>query len=912
MKVPDDLTQRDSARLREQFLTGELAPVAGGPQNAILSSWQRSQLLNVSPDRCSPAYDPDLEVDTRLVRAADPVLDRLASRIAGTWTCVCLTDNQARIMAYRAGEASMVTDQHRPGFCVAEHVVGTTSVALALAERRSARLLGAEHFAELYQSIACVSAPVRDPLSGRIEGVLTIVRNLAEANPAVETAVCQARHAVERRMLEQVNERERALLTAYRQIEPQMRTPDRYANFRLGLDAVPSSVIGRDARRILYEKAAELIAAGRPRVVEVSLPHGQTALLLCTAVETHSAIGGLAVEVAFPTGGPPCRLMTSAMAVAEPSNSHPQRSEAAPRVRRFATDTSLLAIGQQGVGRLAVAARRRLNLLYEAGMHIGTTLEVSRTAEELARAAVPDLADVAAVDLLEPVLRGEEPAEADTTMHRVALHGIHNGLSIYPVGHQVNFVPSTPQARCLASGRTVLEADLHSAAGRQAQDPEGAERLLAEGIHSLMATPLRAGGVTLGVTSFYRRQQPAPYEDDDAVLAEELVTRTAPCLDNARRYAREQQLVKTQTALRSVATLVARGVPPSEVMAAVAEQVARLIGTDTARIYRFEADGTGTVAAAWGGPGLNLPVGTNLSLEGRIATGQVLRTGRSARVEDYEGAPGSLAAYVREHGVRSAVAAPIHVGGLLWGAATAVSTRCEPPPPDAEARLAEYTDLIGTAIANAQAHADLIASRARVVLAADEARRRIERDLHDGVQQRLISLGMAVRRAEADVPPEMAELRRQLSAVVAGLTGTVNDVRKISRGLHPAILTEGGLRPALKALARRSAVPVELDLHLQTRLPEPVEVAAYYVVTEALANAAKHARASLICVSAILSNDCLHLSVHDDGVGGADLDHGSGLIGLTDRVEALGGMMTVDSPTGQGTRLQATLPLCRA
>ncbi|WP_238007054.1 histidine kinase [Dactylosporangium sp. AC04546] len=373
------------------------------------------------------------------------------------------------------------------------------------------------------------------------------------------------------------------------------------------------------------------------------------------------------------------------------------------------------------------------------------------------------------------------------------------------------------------------------------------------------------------------------------------------------------QFVETQTALRRVATLVARGVPPSDVMAAVAEELARLIGTDTSRIFRYEADGTTTVVAAFGRPDSELPVGTQVSLEGGpTVTALVLRTGRPARVDNFDRASGPLAAYARSHGIQAAVGAPIHVGGRLWGATTAASTTGEPPPPDAEARLAECTDLIGTAIANAQTHAELIASRARVVLATDQARRRIERDLHDGVQQRLVSLGLDVRRAEANVPPELDELRGQLSAVVTGLTGTVDDVREISRGVHPAILTEGGLRLALKGLARRSAVPVELDLRLQHRLPEPAEVAAYYVVTEALANAAKHARASLIRVSALVEDGCLSVSVRDDGVGGADPAHGSGLVGLTDRVEALGGTMTVDSPAQQGTLLRIRLPLADA
>jgi signal transduction histidine kinase len=369
------------------------------------------------------------------------------------------------------------------------------------------------------------------------------------------------------------------------------------------------------------------------------------------------------------------------------------------------------------------------------------------------------------------------------------------------------------------------------------------------------------------------------------------------------------QVVETQTALRRVATLVARGVPPSEILDAVAAELGRLIGTDGAHIVRYEADGTETVVAAWGAPGIQIPVGTRLSLEGRSVSATVLRSGRAARIDSYEGAPGPLAAHLREHGVRSAAGAPIYVEGRLWGIVTASRTREKPLAPDAEARLADYTDLVATAIANTQARADLVASRARVVVATDQARRRIERDLHDGIQQRLVSLALDVRDAEARLPVHMSEHRARLSALANELTGVLDDLREISRGIHPAILSEGGLGPALKALARRSTSPVELDLHLESRLPEPIEVAAYYVVAEALANAAKHAHASVVRVGALIRDGRLHVSVRDDGVGGADPARGSGLIGLTDRVEALGGTLTLDSPAGHGTSLQVDLPI---
>lgn len=239
----------------------------------------------------------------------------------------------------------------------------------------------------------------------------------------------------------------------------------------------------------------------------------------------------------------------------------------------------------------------------------------------------------------------------------------------------------------------------------------------------------------------------------------------------------------------------------------------------------------------------------------------------------------------------------------------ACTTQPTPLTGDIEARLADYTDLVAAAIASAQAHADLAASRTRVMVTADQARRQIERNLHDGIQQHLVALALQLRETEPRIPSEMSDVRERLSAVTGGLTSVLDDLREISRGIHPAILSEGGLRPALKTLARRCAVPVDVDLYVDGRLPEPVEVAAYYIAAEALANATKHAHATHVSIKTAVHDGWLRLSIADDGVGGADPARGSGLIGLTDRVEALGGTITISSPPGRGTHLQAELPI---
>ena len=276
-----------------------------------------------------------------------------------------------------------------------------------------------------------------------------------------------------------------------------------------------------------------------------------------------------------------------------------------------------------------------------------------------------------------------------------------------------------------------------------------------------------------------------------------------------------------------------------------------------------------------------------------------------ARMDSYERAPGSIAARMRDLGIRSQVGAPIIVDDRVWGLAVVGSRRPEPLPPDTEERVGEFADLV----AAATSRAELIESRRRIVAAADETQRRLERNLHDGAQQRAVWLGLQLRTAENLVPSELGALKEQLSLIGSGLTELCEELREISHGMHPAIVSRGGLGPALKSLARRSTIPVTLDVAVQRRLPEVVEVAAYYVVAEAFTNAAKHAQASQLAVMANADDENLHLLVRDDGIGGADLDKGSGLIGLKDRVEALSGHLTLSSAVEKGTSLTATIPL---
>lgn len=366
-----------------------------------------------------------------------------------------------------------------------------------------------------------------------------------------------------------------------------------------------------------------------------------------------------------------------------------------------------------------------------------------------------------------------------------------------------------------------------------------------------------------------------------------------------------------QAALRRVATLVARGVPPPEVFGAVAEETGRVLQAECAAVARFGPADRLTVVGTWGTPGMPGPALDSRWLVAEGSTiGQVRQTRAPARVTDYRGVPGELSAWVREQGIGSSVGTPITVEGGVWGAIIAFSgDQRPPPPPGTEQRMLAFTELAAMAIANSESRAQLTASRARVVAAADETRRRIGRDLHDGSQQQLLSIALELRAAQAQLPPGQDAVAEQYSRTARELTGVVEDLRKLARGLHPAVLERGGLAPALKALARRSGVPVRLNVRVTGRLPRQAEVAAYYVVSEGLTNAARHAHASLVEVDLGVADGSLRLLVSDDGDGGADPRRGSGLIGLRDRVEALGGRLEIVSVAGAGTSLAATLPL---
>jgi signal transduction histidine kinase len=376
--------------------------------------------------------------------------------------------------------------------------------------------------------------------------------------------------------------------------------------------------------------------------------------------------------------------------------------------------------------------------------------------------------------------------------------------------------------------------------------------------------------------------------------------------ENERLQGALQARLEEVEALRRVATLVARNAAPEDVLDLVTQEVARHLRADAAMTARFDGPNVATVLSDWAAPGLEpFPVNTPIALDPGTVLEQVQRTGRPARTDSYEELEGAHAEEVREIGMRAGVGAPIVVEGELWGAVAAGSADA-PFTADSEQRLHAFAELVGQAIANVDAHAKLQQSRARIVEAADAARRKLERDLHDGAQQRLVGLAIQLRLLTKRLGPDATP---GIEACIPELLGALEELRDLARGLHPAVLSERGLGPALEALATRSPVPTTVDVQLARRLPEAQEVALYFVAAEALANVAKYADASQVEIRVEQDPDDATIEIADDGVGGASANGGSGLRGLKDRVEALGGRLRVDSPPGAGTTVRAQVPL---
>ena len=573
---------------------------------------------------------------------------------------------------------------------------------------------------------------------------------------------------------------------------------------------------------------------------------------------------------------------------------------------------ALSATALAGVARLrAVAADERRREVEASHDELRVLADhqaaLRRVATLVARGIIPsDLFSAVAEELARclgtyhhAVLFRYEPESTGVLL--AAGHG-DRGLKAVPVGERFSLEGDSVAAQVFRTCRAARMDSYENAPGSVAA------RFRDLGLRTAVGAPIIVDGHLWGA-AIVGSTKPASLPPDIEARVGDFTDLVATAIANAQTRADLAVLAEQQTALRRVATLVARGEQPSEVFSAVAGELARCLGVHHSTLFRYESDGTVTLLAAHHEPGSKtIPIGGRFSFAGDNIAAMVYETCRTARMDNHVNAAGLAAEYIREVGIRSSVGAPIVVDGRLWGVAIVGSSRPEPLPSDTEERVGDFADLVATAIANAHAHAELTASRVRIVAAADDARRRIERDLHDGAQQRLVSLGLALRTAETRVPAELSPLKEQISHLVTGVAEISTELQELSRGIHPAILSRGGLSPALKTLARRSAVPVEMALAVDRRLPDSVEVAAYYVVAEALTNAAKYARATEVEVCVDAEGPNLHLSVRDDGIGGADATKGSGLLGLTDRVQALGGTLAISSHPGEGTSLEVNIP----
>jgi signal transduction histidine kinase len=427
------------------------------------------------------------------------------------------------------------------------------------------------------------------------------------------------------------------------------------------------------------------------------------------------------------------------------------------------------------------------------------------------------------------------------------------------------------------------------------------------GMRSAVGVPIRVAGRLWGVLVVgSTAMEPLPQETEDRMVKfAELVGVALSNLD-ARNSLRV--LAEVQWSLRRVAMVVARE-EWDAVLPTLVREIAELHRVGGSVIIRYESEELATVVAAWGHPNLNDFEGQILPFGGDNPGAYVWKTHRPARQSGFEDAAGEFAEISRQIGITESAASPVFVENRLWGAIVVVTTGADRLPAEMEDRIGQFAELVGTAIGNMKSRLELVESRARIVQTADQTRRRFERDLHDGIQQRLVAISMELRTVEETLADRDGTARTQVSQIADKLVGALEDLRELSRGIHPAILSEGGLRPALRALARRSPIPVNLHMSEFGRLPDGVEVAAYYVVSEALANSAKHSQASTIEITVSTSPDALSVTVEDDGIGGADSANGSGLIGLEDRVEALGGSFAAQSPSNVGTTIVSVLPL---
>jgi signal transduction histidine kinase len=424
------------------------------------------------------------------------------------------------------------------------------------------------------------------------------------------------------------------------------------------------------------------------------------------------------------------------------------------------------------------------------------------------------------------------------------------------------------------------------------------------GIEASIGAPIVVDGHVWGVITASRTAPNDPFPLGAEQRLADFATLVAQAIANSEARREVAALAEEQAALRRVATRVAAGRPQSEVLETATREAGVIFEAEAVYLVHWEGVHDEVVVDGGWSDGTEPLLSPQTRYHPRPGdpTLRVLETGFASR-----GGESSL-----ELGDRCVIAAPVIIRANLMGALIALRPREAPFPPGAEIRLRSFGDLVAQSIANAKANEEMRASRARIVRAADEARRKLERDLHDGAQQRLVSVSLSLRVAMAQLPTAPETTLEVLTGASEELTLAIDELRELARGIHPTTLTEQGLGPALEVLAKRTPLRVAVENDLQERLQAPVEAAAYYVVAESLTNIAKYAQASKVAVRVSVEGECARVEVLDDGVGGADVSAGSGLRGLADRVEALDGRFGVESPAGAGTKVWAEIPVTGA
>jgi signal transduction histidine kinase len=678
------------------------------------------------------------------------------------------------------------------------------------------------------------------------------------------------------------------------------------------LAAVSSSQTEAAAARAAVERAAEALDAevaaivcGGQVVSVVGYPDGAAPVGELESVRPGVAGGELVIP-----GAGPCPATAVEL-------EHPPRATfvlARSGAGGLSPEESGLL---RGMARVASMTMRMLRLLdderaarEEVEQLADSQAALRRVATRVARGVPPAVALSAVAEEVGRLLGAETTTmlrfEADGTATVVAVHGVRGDE--LPPGSRWEIDPSLATASVLRTGRSARIDDYSTASGPLA------EVLQREGVRSAVATPILVEGRIWGVIGVWSRREPFGVDAEQRMWAfTELV---AMAISNAEALTEVRRLADGQAALRRVATLVARESPPDVILSAVVEELGKLLCVDCASLVRFEDDEVVSVRASWGRLAEAIPVGADGPAHEASVVATLRRTGRAFRVDDYVVPRVHAEAFARqtsagpatlpqEWRIRSVVGTPIVVRGTLWGAAV-VFSQDELLPVDTQERIGEFTELVATAIANVEARSELAASRARIVEAADEQRRRVVRDLHDGAQARLVQTVMTLEAARTTDEP--AEVRQLLDDGLVRARAAIEELGELVRGIHPPVLTNRGLAAAVKVIADRATVPVEVAIPTE-RYPPPVEVAAYFVVSEALTNVAKYARASRVRVEATRTLGRLRLVIEDDGVGGARPQAGRGLAGLRDRVDALDGVLAIDSPPGAGTRVTAEIPL---